>query len=94
VYDGAGARRKWEAYYSRAFKIGTMMQATDSALEVCAAALHRYIKQFIQIVEILDDNELDSPDLGTAAVSALIDVGADSAFELNKPIDPFPPERC
>ena len=41
---------------------------------------------------ILDNNEPDSPGLETAAVSALIDVGAGSAFEL-KPIGLFPPER-
>jgi len=42
---------------------------------------------------ILKDNESDTPDPETAAVSALVDVGADSAFELSKPIGPPHPEQ-
>jgi hypothetical protein len=37
---------------------------------------------------ILEDNELDTPDPETAAVSASVDASADFAFELSKPINP------
>ena len=37
---------------------------------------------------ILEDDESNTPDPEAAAVSALVDAGADSAFELSKPIDP------
>jgi hypothetical protein len=37
---------------------------------------------------ILEDDEPDTPDPEAAAVSASVDAGADSAFELSKPIDP------
>jgi hypothetical protein len=37
---------------------------------------------------ILEDYEPDTPNLEAAAVSASVDAGADSAFELSKPIDP------
>jgi hypothetical protein len=36
---------------------------------------------------ILEDDEPDTPDPGAAAVSATVDAGSDSAFELSKPID-------
>jgi hypothetical protein len=37
---------------------------------------------------ILEDDEPNTPDLEAAAVSALVDAVADSAFRLSKPIDP------
>lgn len=37
---------------------------------------------------ILEDDESDTPDPEATAVSALVDAGADSTFELSKPIDP------
>jgi hypothetical protein len=37
---------------------------------------------------ILEDDELDTPDPKAAAVSALVDAGADFAFKLSKLIDP------
>jgi hypothetical protein len=37
---------------------------------------------------ILEDDELDTPDPKAATVSASVDAGANSAFELSKPIDP------
>jgi hypothetical protein len=36
---------------------------------------------------ILEDDKPDTPDPEAAAVSALANAGADSAFELSKPID-------
>ena len=37
---------------------------------------------------ILEDDESDTPNPEAAAVSASVDAGANSAFELSKPIDP------
>jgi hypothetical protein len=42
---------------------------------------------------ILEDDESNTPDPEAAAVSALVDTCANSAFELSKPIDPSGPER-
>ena len=37
---------------------------------------------------ILEDDELDTPNPKATTVSTLINVSADFAFELSKPIDP------
>jgi hypothetical protein len=42
---------------------------------------------------ILEDDESNTPDPKAAAISTLVDAGADSAFKLSKPIDPSDPER-